>query len=503
MCSLVGIYRFTDETCGETDREGILAGLRALERRGPDQSFATVVDERCILGGNRLIIRGDRNRGKMPFSSGGISGCYNGEIYNSEGYAESEADGDALLPAYERHGAKVGSYLDAEFALSIWDATTASLLLARDSFGTRPLFFGFSRERLVWASSPRVVSAILRRGLCTAEEGPAYRHTYAVQEPYTSFQAVWSIPPGHALVVRGRSLTLTPTPGWPLFPSIPTGTVPMALWKTLHSRMTHRGTIAIPMSAGIDSGILAFAAEELGLSYHVFSVTRVFGVETLESRFIEQRLTRLRPARVTLLDCSEEDYAEALRTIYRDSYYGSEYLDNGAILTHCVAAAVHRAGLRVWIDGTGGDELFDGYEFRGDLHSPAGWPRVFPRKSLSSLFTTLLAYTKKVDRAGGYYSFEARYPFQSRALLRASLGRARISRKGPLRQFLLNELPYGGALAPDVSGKYGFSMRGHDVEQVRGDMRRAWLTSMRQPRPAEPPARFPFQVGRATTVYVK
>lgn len=300
-----GVYRFPGTTCGYEDRAEVELGLSALQRRGPDQSFTQQVHERCVLGGNRLIIRGDHHQGRMPFVAGPVTGCYNGEIYNSHAYTESEADGDALLPAYERHGVALGSYLDAEFALSIWDSATASLLLSRDPFGTKLLFFAFDPDRLVWASSARVVARILKRGLCTVERGPAYQHTYAGQEPYTSFQAVWSVPPGHALVVRGRSVTLTSNPGWPNSPVVPTQTVPIALWESLRRRMTHDGTVAIPMSAGVDSGILAFAAERLGVRYHVFSVTRVFGVETAESPFIEQRLARLHSAKVTLLDCSE------------------------------------------------------------------------------------------------------------------------------------------------------------------------------------------------------
>lgn len=503
MCSLIGIYRFPGTICKYQDHIDIKEGLKTLYRRGPDQEFLEQVDSRCILGGNRLIIQGNKQLGRMPFVFDNYVGCYNGEIYNSQEYTDSKADGESLLPAYQKHGVSIGEHLDGEFAICIWDSSTATLLLSRDHFGTKPLFFAFDQTRLVWSSSARVISIMMQRELCTIEESPAYQHTYATQEPYSSFQGVWSIPPGHTLIVSNQEITLRVNYGWP----IPTSTtnaplVVSALWESLISRMTYDDTIAIPMSAGIDSGILAFAAERMGIPYHIFSLTKIFGIDTVEAPFIEERLSRLPNAKVTLIDCTEKDYANALHTIYSDSYYDSEYLDNGAILTYCVAKAVHKAGLKVLIDGTGGDELFDGYDFRDDLKNPLGWPALLSYPALNSIYTTLLAYTMKVDRAGGYYSFEARFPFQSRALLHAAIACKQELKKAPLRNFLLNELYYGAPLSPDISGKYGFSMRGHDVSSIRNDMRRAWLKSIHLPYPIERALRFPFRVGYTTTLHI-
>jgi len=502
MCSIAGTVQFRMVAPGERafQRKALEDALVRLWHRGPDQAFVTEAGSVCTIAGNRLIVRGGPAAGRQPFVDGRRVACFNGEIYNYRTFTDKPSDGYAILEAYLRNGLDFPNHLDGEFALCLWDDVDGILILARDHFGTKPLFFGFDEDRLFWSSSACLVADFFERPLCPSKRGPAYRHTYAIQEPYTSYQGVWSIPPGHQLVFERGCLTLRPLRGWPC--PVPDWKLDVrsALWDALHARLDCNDTLAIPLSAGIDSGILAFAADRLGVRYHTYSVVSVLGVETIEAPYIRERLARLNPDSATLLDCTREDYCGALRAMFLDSYHDSEYLDNGAILTHRVASAVKQQGHTVLLDGAGGDELFNGYQFRHELACPAGWPPP-PYDHLASLYTTLPAYVAKVDRAGAYHSLETRFPFLAKRLLCAAVQTGPHYAKNVLRDFLLNELDYGPPLDPDLDGKYGFSMRGHDVARVRRDLRSSWLASV-EGRPRGRRARFPFPIGRRGEVRV-
>jgi len=337
--------------------------------------------------------------------------------------------------------------------------------------------------------------------LCASVKGPVYQHSLAVQEPYTSYRGVWLVPPGHLLVLEDGVARLSMYSSWPDVGgnSVDTSHVDRVLEDLLRTRLDHSQTIGIPFSAGVDSGIIAFAAEALGVRYHLFTVTEMFGAETEEAYYIQKRLERLRNAAgITILKCGEEEYLSALREMYLPDYYDSEKFDTGNVPAHTVFAAMHAQGIRVCVDGGGGDELFHGYAFRDDFRPVAGWPRVFgSAEYFYSLFTTLLDYTAKTDRAGAHFSIETRYPYQSSRLLRAA-ARLRITDelKWPLRRFLLSKLPYGAPLAPDLTLKFGFSLKNCDREAVIRDLKRTWceMNGIAQ-LPTGRPLRFPFRIG--------
>jgi len=199
MCSIAGVY-WIGSNCpkSETLLNMTTNALEILKNRGPDESSIVQVNGRCVMGGNRLIIRGDRRNGSMPFICDKDFLFYNGEIYNFQKWDENAcSDGEVLLPLYKNLGVKAFSKLDGEFAISIWDDAKESLLLIRDPFGTKPVYFSINDERLLWASSASAIDAMERHNLCAAVRGPVYHCTYSVQEPYTSYEGIWLLPPGH------------------------------------------------------------------------------------------------------------------------------------------------------------------------------------------------------------------------------------------------------------------------------------------------------------------
>lgn len=504
MCSIAGIYHFSHKSL-DTEKltTAVQKALTALQKRGPDDSSIIEVQKNCVMGGNRLVIRGDINSGKMPYRKKDNVLFYNGEIYNYKTFLPSTViDGEAILPAYEKIGPRVFSEFDGEFAISIWDESRKSLILARDQFGTKPVYFSLNSERLIWASSAHAIDQIEKHNLCKAVQGPTYKHSYSIQEPYTSYDGIWLIPPGHYLIVNDKGCQLYCYNSWDEYKpeSENTEEVFNALDESLKSRLDYSGVVGIPMSAGIDSGIIAFMADKLKIKYHIFSVTKVFGQETAETEAILNRIRRLKNADgVTLIEFGEKEYKKAMKEMFLPDYYDSEKFDNGDILMHAVYTAMAKEKIKVAIDGSGGDEIFHGYKFRDDFKPINEWPHYWKNNNFFySLFTTLLDYTSKSDRAGAYFSIESRFPFQTTKLMRSSLKlKFTPSLKWPLRKYLLEHLDYGEPLPLDIAGKVGFSIKNLDKPTMIADMQKIWckkhsISSL----PNNPPKKFPFEIGR-------
>ena len=503
MCSIAGIYWLDHNSPNiNTLKEMVGRALIALQNRGPDESSIKIVHNKCVMGGNRLIVRGDLGKGSMPFTYDRNTLFYNGEIYNyKKRNKKALSDGEVILPSFSDLDYKAFLEFDGEFAISIWDASKNSLILVRDPFGTKPLYFSLNKQRLLWASSAYAVHQMEEHEFCAAVKGPTYQHSYAVQEPYTSYDGIWLIPPGHFLIANNKEVKLYCYNQWKEYcpQSENLDEVFAALNETLKSRLDYNDMIGIPMSSGIDSGIIAFTADQLNLKYHIFSVIKIFGQNTEETNVILERIKRLKKvSKVTLLECNEEQYQKALEEMFLPNYYDSEKFDNGNILIHTVFDAMKREKIRVAIDGSGGDELFHGYKFREDYKPVKGWPHPWKINNyFYSLYTTLLDYTSKADRAGAYFSIESRFPFQSVRLMNAAL-KIKYSPilKWPLRKYLLERLNYGCPLQTDLYGKFGFSIKNKDKTSMIADMQRAWCKNNKlSSLPAKPPTKFPFKMG--------
>lgn len=503
MCSIAGIYWFG---CNCPKSETLLKmttnALELLKNRGPDESSIVQVNGRCVMGGNRLIIRGANGMGSMPFKYDKDFLFYNGEIYNFQKWDKKAcSDGEILLPLFRNLGVNTFSKLDGEFAISIWDNTKESLLLARDPFGTKPVYFSINDKRLLWASSASAINAMERHDLCAAVKGPVYHCTYSVQEPYTSYDGIWLLPPGHFLVANKFGIKLLCYNLWGEY--LPNSKniekLFLALKSSIKSRVDYTGTIGISMSGGIDSGIIAFIADKLKVKYHIFSVIEMFGKKTEETDAIVKRVEKLRNASgISLLKCNEEHYKNALENIYQLNYYDSEKFDTANVSTYVLFAAMKKQKIKVAIDGTGGDELFHGYKFRDQFKPIDGWPKPWKNNNFFySLFTTLLDYTAKADRAGAFFSIETRFPYQSLGVMKEALKlRYSDTLKWPLRKILLEYFDYGEPTDIDLNKKIGFELKNKDTSEILLDMQRAWCKANGlKSLPTNPPKKFPFKMG--------
>src|SRR5262252_10147538 len=185
-----------------------------LVHRGPDSTGEHVVGG-IALAARRLSII-DLEHGDQPIANedGSCVVVQNGEIYN---YPElrrelelaghelrTRCDTEALVHLYEEHGPGFAERLRGMFAVAIWDAPRRRLVLARDRYGIKPLYYRHVGDELRFASEVRA----LPRGEIDTDALEAFLAFNSIPAPYSIFRDVRKLPAGHVLVWERGEVSL-------------------------------------------------------------------------------------------------------------------------------------------------------------------------------------------------------------------------------------------------------------------------------------------------------
>jgi asparagine synthase (glutamine-hydrolysing) len=320
----------------------------------------------------------DLEHGDQPISNedGSVTVVQNGEIYNyRELRAELErrghrfathSDTEVLVHLYEEYGDGFVERLRGMFAIALWDGRARRLLLARDRFGIKPLYYRLAEGTLSFASE---LKAMLEQpGFSRAIDSravAAYLAFNSIPAPLTIFAEARKLPPGTLAVWRDGELAQTryarpaPVPAEQVRRR-PVGELVDELCETLRDSIRAHLVADVPvgvlLSGGVDSaGITALAAGEQAGPVKTFSV----GFE--ESSFDELNRARLVAERygtdhheIILRPDAVELFPKLVEAF--DEPFG----DSSALPTYLVSELA--AGeVRVALSGEGGDELFGGY----------------------------------------------------------------------------------------------------------------------------------------------
>jgi len=213
MCGICGELRFDDL---EPERSSIRQMLDALAERGPDD--VGLWGEGAVLFGHRrlaIIDLSEHARQPMRDALLGLTLVFNGTIYNYRALRQelggmgyrffSGSDSEVILKAYHAWGSDCLARLDGMFAFAIWDEKRASLFLARDRFGIKPLYYTLDEKRFRFASS----LPALRAGGDVADEiddtALQFQFTLhgSVPAPWTIFRHIRKLPAAHSLEIEG------------------------------------------------------------------------------------------------------------------------------------------------------------------------------------------------------------------------------------------------------------------------------------------------------------
>lgn len=371
MCGIAGVV--SDDATARSPQ--VLRNMLAtLVHRGPDDE-GTFVSGGATLGARRLAVI-DVSGGHQPVVSEDerVVAVQNGEIYNFEQLREdlarrghrflSRSDTEVLPHAYETFGADFISRLHGMFALAVWDERERALLLARDRFGKKPLFYFQGDGIVAFASEIQALLAHPAIGNDVDETAMNLYFTLGyVPAPLSAFRHIRKIEPAHAVsfregqpsrVQRYWALNFQPKSRFSKDDAV--AGLDDHISRAVGLRMKSDVPLGAFLSGGLDSSVVVYYMCRLSST----------PVQTFSVGFGEADFDELRYARMVSRHLGTEhhefvvgpDEVRALPDLIRN--VGEPFADSSIVPTYQVARLA-RSRVTVVLNGDGGDEVFGGY----------------------------------------------------------------------------------------------------------------------------------------------
>src|SRR5579875_920196 len=403
MCGICGQFNFGSGA--PVARRTVEAMARSIAHRGPDDE-GFHLDGELGLGFRRLSII-DLAGGHQPMSDKKQSVwlVFNGEIYNfpdlrreleAHGHVfRTRCDTEVIIHGYQQWGDQVLNRLNGMFGLALWDARRRRLLLARDAFGIKLVYYRAGGGSLWFGSEMRAVRAAMPEG---AEVDPTalslflrYRFT---PSPHTILRGVRKLAPGTKLVAENGAWRVS---RWyqfapkPFAPPKSAGEAREELLRLYQQAVRRQLMSDVPvgllLSGGIDSGLLLALMNGCGRNWPTFTVGygTSFADDELEdaeetARILESRHTSVRISRSLF----EQELGSIVGAL-------EEPIAASSIVPMYFVCRRARQDVKVGLVGQGPDELFGGYQrhlgarYAGAWAGLPGWVRTPLAKTLARL----------------------------------------------------------------------------------------------------------------------
>ncbi|MEO6334188.1 MAG: asparagine synthase (glutamine-hydrolyzing) [Pyrinomonadaceae bacterium] len=407
MCGITGWINL-DTTKSNENAEAVLHSMcETIVHRGPD-SEGLWIDDQAALGMRRLSVI-DLKTGDQPVFNcdRSVIVMMNGELYN---YREVRADLEKrghkfttnsdteILPhLYEEYGDALLEHVNGMYAFSLWDSRQKKLIIARDRFGEKPLYYGVFDSKLIWASEPKALLA--HPSVKTELDLNALRHYVSfdyVPAPMSIYKDVHKLPAAHMLLVENNQVRTRRywDIKWDTHNSPPVlggvaaasadGVVQERANGSVHAKTQRRKgesldekaselrdllsdavrmrlvsdvPLGILLSGGIDSSTVAAFATQ-----HATERVKTFSIGFEEDSFDESKY-----ARQVAKHLNTEHYEDKLSAttagdlISEIGTWLDEPMSDGSLIPTFLLARFVRKHVTVALGGDGGDELFAGY----------------------------------------------------------------------------------------------------------------------------------------------
>ena len=463
MCGICGS---TEDPTGKVTE----AMSRALRHRGTDEDGLRVDTVSGVALGSRRLSIVDLSDGSQPRTNedGTVWTVFNGEIYNhpalraqllAAGHTlRGRSDTEVLPHLYEEYGVDLVHALEGMFALAIWDTRERRLLLARDRFGEKPLFYTEDAGGLIFASE----LTGLRTGLSsTPDLDPAALDAFFVfgyaPGPSSVLQGVRQLQPGHTLEWDHGTGRVRESRYW----HPPTGATAggesveelaaeagRLLDVSIQGRLLADVPLGVFLSGGVDSTLIAaLAARRSRAPIRTFTVG--YDAGSRDERAEARAAAELLGAEHCELTLTGTDVANRVPSLL--SGLDQPLADQALVPLHAVAEFAKR-DVTVAIGGEGADELFGGYpRYRWLRRAPQALPGGI---DASRLVARLPAAPPSGSRARRAVDLVTPRPALERHLDWVSAGRRRA-----------RDTLYGPALRSQIDG---FRLQSDLHERMRG-----------------------------------
>ncbi len=375
MCGIAGFY-------GPPDSDLLARMTSAIYHRGPDDHGYFESPDMSI-GMRRLsIIDIDGGHQPMPNEDGTVQLVYNGELYN---YRElratllefghefrTESDTEVIVHAYEQWGPHCFERFNGMWAVGIADLARRRLILARDHFGIKPLYYARSGERVLFGSEIKALwqDAALHRGV---DQQSVYEYLVRGLHDHrqeTFFEGILHVPAATAVVIEGGQVVSQERYWTPQLTR--DGAISPEEFRDLFRTSVARRLIAdVPvgaaLSGGLDSSTIVSLMSDLlrrevpdakSLRGRIKTFSAVFDNDPIDEReFIETEVAATGADTLYTRPLSKEFVQEMGELVW---YLDEPVVSTGPYAQWCVMRSA-RTQVKVVLDGQGGDELLAGY----------------------------------------------------------------------------------------------------------------------------------------------
>jgi asparagine synthase (glutamine-hydrolysing) len=376
-----------------------------MKFRGPDATTFKFINDSIFLH-NILSITGEFITQPFIDEESGVVCLYNGEIYNYKDFGNYESDGLCLIPLYKEFGDNFIKKLDGEFAIVLVDYKNKKIILSTDIFATKPL----------WYSLQDFIGVATYESALKGLELPLPRKLEANTTLIIDLKTK-EILDKKTVYDFDLKQHKQNTNDW------------IIAFQTAITKRTKdlREKLFIGLSSGYDSGAISCELNKQNVPYKAFSVMGSENVKIIEERFKLMNLN----SKGIFLDDNRNQFKQYINECVEEFKYkiyssSSDYNefnlrlqdDNGSSGLSLVCSKAKEEGRKVYLSGSGSDEIFSDYGFNGKkIYPHSNFGGLFP-ENLEDIFpwasfydSTMVSYLAKEEYVAGSYGIETRYPY--------------------------------------------------------------------------------------------
>lgn len=357
--------------------------ISSLHHRGPDDKGSFFNEEKNIaLGHTRLSFLDLSKSGTQPMSNNDatVHITFNGEIYNYLELREqlkpnytfkTNTDTEVILAAYHNWGIDFVKYLRGMFALAIFDEKKQKLLLVRDRFGIKPLYYFAGEKDFLFASELKAIMAseVPERKIDYTSFADFFVYRY-IPSPKTIWQGISKLPPAHYLELNTSNLSFKITEYWkPSFDNINSNEnglieeINTLLQESVKEHIRADVPIGSFLSGGYDSSAMVHYMKQLGENPDTFSIGFANWPQS-EHYYAEIVANHLNvPNESVIADESSLNYIELMPEVY------DEPIADISIIPTYMVSQLARKKVKAVLSGEGADELFGGYTWQKEFYT--------------------------------------------------------------------------------------------------------------------------------------
>jgi len=377
MCGITGIYNFQSK--GAVDKSLLQAMCDSIRHRGPDDEGIFIDQDRHVGLGHRRLSIIDLSSGHQPMANhtGNIWIVFNGEIYNylelkkeltSKGYQfTTTSDTEVIISLYQEYGEDAFARLNGIFAFAIFDKNKSTLVLARDHFGVKPLYYAVHQGDLVFGSEIKTIicNKDFKRELDFESLNTFLTFRYN-PSPQTLFKGIKKLAPGTYLKIsEGKEIEMrsfcptTPKTDLHISENEAIERYQCGLENAVKRQMMSDVPVGLLLSGGVDSAVIA----------HLMQSSSSEKIKTFTIGFEGKGdFNELSDARKTAAFVGSEHFEtlitqkEYLDFFYKSFYYTEEPIAEMTIPALYYVSKLASQHVKVVLAGQGADEPLAGYK---------------------------------------------------------------------------------------------------------------------------------------------